>query len=245
MTDSGGDEEIDRIRAASAGRWGRIRLAILMGLWIFSSHVPSAPATESQAPSAQVADPPEDLLATQQQLQSILPAVQRATVVVRSGPRRGSGVFIEKQLVATALHVVGRGASIRIVFAKGNGKTGAAVGKLVYSNKQHDFALIRVTPAGSHVPLKRFSQPVVGVRCFALGYTDGRPTAYLRAGRIRAVTADNVLTSCELGAGDSGGPLFLSDGTLVGIHRQRGRTAGQNRHLSVRRMEKLLRDYRE
>lgn len=143
----------------------------------------------------------------------------------------GSGFFIsEKGYIATNYHVVKDASEIQVVFFQ-NGIKKSYKAKVVKSDKQNDLSIIKIDdPSFKDLPKipYNFSTTIadVGTSVFALGYpmaltimgdeikfTDGKISS--KTGFQGDITVYQI--SVPIQPGNSGGPLFDSDGNLVGV----------------------------
>lgn len=142
----------------------------------------------------------------------------------------GSGFFIhEKGYIATNYHVIEEATEIQITyFQNGDKKTYPA--EIVVTDKQNDLAIIRIIDSAFQSLPKipyYFNSNIkdVGTEVFALGYpmahvmgneikfTDGKISS--KTGIEGDITVYQI--SVPIQPGNSGGPLFDSEGNLVGI----------------------------
>jgi serine protease Do len=199
------------------------------------------PATEASAkPAAALAkaapESVEDLIAIQKAIQEVAKKCMAATVAVEINGVEGSGVIVsEDGYVLTAGHV--SGAAGRDVIVKlPNGKDLRA--KTLGANEAMDSGMIKITDSGSwsHVEMGRSGTLRPGDWCVAIGHPGGfqhdRPPV-VRAGRVILVRNEAIWTDCPLMAGDSGGPLFDSQGRLIGIHSRISDPIIDNYHVPI------------
>lgn len=176
----------------------------------------------------------------QQRVTTICQNLQTATVRVRSGTDKSSGVIVSKSgLVLTVAHGLKPGSNAATVVLS-NGKTCEA--QRVVVDEPADVALLLMNVASqtdaewSIIPVPVVEDSVVGELVVAGGFPAREPDgmgAVLRLGEILAVERTAVKTSCTLTSGDSGGPLVNSLGELIGLHRQIGFGAESNGHVAV------------
>ncbi len=144
----------------------------------------------------------------------------------------GSGFLIAPDLVATVAHVVAGSASI--VLRQGASTT---TGTVVGFDPTAELALVRAAELlTGHVFTMATAQPDVGTDVAAIGYPLAGDEALTRgtiSGLDRPVQTDAALltgllqTDTPLNPGNSGGPLLLADGTVVGVVDAKD-TAGDN-----------------
>jgi serine protease Do len=183
-----------------------------------------------------VPESPDDLIAIEEQVRSVLKNSKAATVCVQ-GNGSGSGVIIsEDGLVLTAGHVSGEpGKKIHVVLQDGTKLKAKALGRSAAA----DSGLIRITEKGKY-PFVDVALPATvfkGDWIFAIGHPGGFDKdrgLVLRVGRVIHRSTDTIQTDCKLIGGDSGGPLFDMLGRVVGIHSRVSKTNEQNFHVTVR-----------
>jgi serine protease Do len=184
-----------------------------------------------------------ELAAVQSQVQAALPHVRPALLALRTATGSASGVIVTPEgLVLTATHVT--------VDGDEDPKPGKRLkawltsGRLVMTtvlgvDTATDAALLKLDGERTDWPfvsMQRAEKPLAGDWCFALGHPGGYDPSrgdVLRVGRILKVMPNGLQTDCVLMGGDSGGPLFSLDGTLIGIHSQIWEGRDQNVHVSM------------
>lgn len=159
---------------------------------------------------------------------SLKPSVVTIMTVGRGGARGsiGSGVVVDGEgRVMTAAHVVHTASDIRVRFADGK----VVPAEVIVSVSSADLALLKL----SHVPpdlvaaqLGDSDSAIVGKRVFVIGAPYGLNHS-LSAGYISGRIDKDRLSSGELlqllqtdaavNQGNSGGPMFDSDGKVIGI----------------------------
>lgn len=142
----------------------------------------------------------------------------------------GSGFFInENGYIATNYHVVENGKNMQVTFIR-NGQAEHWPVEIVLSDKQNDLAILRISDH-SFTPTEKIPYGIstgikdTGSEVFTLGYpmadvmgsevkfTDGKISS--RTGIQGDVTVYQI--SVPIQPGNSGGPLFDSNGSIVGI----------------------------
>ena len=189
------------------------------------------PVFEKRAPES-----PEDLLAIEKQVRSVLQTSKKATVCIQ-GNGSGSGVIIsEEGLVLTAGHVSGEpGKKLTVVLQDGTKLEAKALGR----SSAADSGLIQITKEGKY-PYVELAPPASvfkGDWIYAVGHPGGfdqERGLVLRVGRVIHRSTDTIQTDCKLIGGDSGGPLFDMLGRVVGIHSRVSMKNEQNYHVTVR-----------
>ena len=175
-----------------------------------------------------------DLKAMQDRLTKLADKLSAVTVGVWLPNGMGSGVIIsEDGYVMTAGHVVDRpGKEVTILLP--NGKKLKA--KTLGADYGIDSGLIKITEPGKwpYAKLGDSSQLKPGQWCIATGHPGGFEkdrAPPLRLGRILEVTSKLIVTDCPLVGGDSGGPLFDTDGRVIGINSRIGNELYSNIHV--------------
>jgi hypothetical protein len=148
--------------------------------------------------------------------------VVRFEVAGCDGSSVGSGFQITPTMVVTAAHVVEDAQVIRVI-----GGTTSAAGTLVGTDESADVALVQtVAPLTGHQFRFAEQPPRVGDQVAAVGFPLGLPLAFHTGtvnGLDRKVEIDGVSRYglVELDAaitqGNSGGPVILANGSVVGI----------------------------
>ena len=189
------------------------------------------PVFDKKAPES-----PEDLIAIEKQVRSVLEASKKATVCIQ-GNGSGSGVIIsEDGLVLTAGHVSGEpDKELTVVLEDGTKLKAKALGR----SSAADSGLIQITEKGKYpfVDLAPPASVFKGDWIFAIGHPGGFDKdrgLVLRVGRVIHRSTDTIQTDCKLIGGDSGGPLFDMYGKVVGIHSRVSMKNEQNYHVTVR-----------
>lgn len=188
------------------------------------------------------------LQALQNSLKVAVEKCTPATVALRYGASSGSGVIItEDGLILTAAHVIrdydpsakGRGDPPPLPFTSGKKVTvmladGSEVeGKTLGINQGMDSGMVQITEKpkkdtkffkdGKWVfrPVAKSADVKKGQWVMSLGHPDGpregRPPV-ARLGRVLANSKGFLRTDCTIVGGDSGGPLFDLNGSVIGIH---------------------------
>ncbi len=209
-----------------------LRLCLGAALLVPMAWAAGAPAAwDKKAPENKA-----DLLQIQQQVSKVLTKVRAATVAVRAGGGSGSGVIISDDgLVLTAGHVSGTpGRTFEVILADGRKFEGKALGK----SDATDSGMIRITKP-KDLPTVGYatpSMPETGDWVLAVGNPGGwdeKRGSVFRLGRIISTTRDTLRTDCKLLGGDSGGPLFDLNGTVIGIHSRISSRPDQNFHVAM------------
>lgn len=178
----------------------------------------------------------DDLLAIQEQLRKILPEASKAVVAIESGGGAGSGVIVsEDGIILTAAHVIGRsGKRVKIRLPDGKLLNAITLG----GSEISDAGMAKITDEGSWpiAPMAERGSSKVGDWCFALGHPGGfnkERGIVTRLGRVIAKEEETMRTDSRLLGGDSGGPLFDFNGSVIGIHSRIAKRDDQNYHAAI------------
>lgn len=96
---------------------------------------------------------------------------------------------------------------------------------------QEDIAPVLLGLSGGHKPSDLKDRIAVSVGYPAREKSGLMPV--VRLGSVSAATSKHIRTSCVLTTGDSGGPVFDSNGLLLGIHQKIGLGKETNLHLPL------------
>jgi S1-C subfamily serine protease len=137
----------------------------------------------------------------------------------------GTGFYIDRQVLATAFHVIAGAEVLTLVTPDGD----AARARVIAGDPQDDIALLYAESPGPPLPLGSALDLKVGEYVVALGYPLAmldRPTAtlgivsavgrYLRVGD--RVFEGLIQTDAAINPGNSGGPLVTANGYAVGVN---------------------------
>jgi len=182
-----------------------------------------------------------DLTAIQELLQKSKGKARAATVCILLGQGSGSGVIVsEDGLILTAAHVsAGVNKEVTIIMEDGKKLKARTLGL----HSSTDAAMIQITEKGSYPyvsidPEKdpNYVSTRLGDWVFSLGHSGGFDKdrgSGLRLGRLVRIAENTIQSDCTLIGGDSGGPLFDMNGTLVGIHSRVGKVTEMNMHVPI------------
>ncbi|MGJ8673237.1 S1C family serine protease [Rubritalea sp.] len=183
----------------------------------------------------------QDLVAIQDALVDHLGKARSATVCIKLNQGSGSGVIVSPDgLVLTAAHVVaGVNKKLTVIMEDGTEYEAKSLGL----NADNDAAMLQILdqtdlPFVDIEPKNDSKKPEIqlGDWVFSLGHAggfDAERGSVVRLGRMVRVAKSTVQSDCKLIGGDSGGPLFDMNGTLVGIHSRVGRVLEQNMHVPI------------
>jgi len=154
----------------------------------------------------------------QQVFARVLPSVVTVRVVDEQGEESGvgSGVVIDKALVATNCHVVREATRLRVI-----SQDGEFAGQWVRQDPHRDICILAVAGlAAPQVSLRHSETLVVGEPVFAVGNPLGFGLA-VSSGLVSAMDDREkpplVIASAAMSPGSSGGGLFDREGRLIGI----------------------------
>ena len=179
---------------------------------------------------------PEISLSGLEQLSTASQAVLAATADAVVSLEGGSGVIVSDDgWIFTASHVCQRpGRRIQVRLANGVQWPAKTYGV----DLQKDTGMVKLL--GDHVWPFVPSDPEVKVKpgdwCVVMGYpweVESLKTPAVRLGRVTAVTDDRIVTDVPIIGGDSGGPVFNTNGDLVAINSRIRLDVHQNIHVPV------------
>lgn len=168
--------------------------------------------------------------------QEIIESVKESTVLIAvdrtDGYGTGSGVILDDNgYIITNYHVVEKATKITVKLYNGKKYTATYIG----GNERDDIAVIKISASGLHPATFAGSEDCVvyGETVYALGAPGGREFGWtITRGivsypkRTITITDDNNTTSKKMtliqtdtavNPGNSGGPLFNTDGVIIGI----------------------------
>jgi len=197
----------------------------------------SVTTTRSDAAAAESPSPGKGL-SVEQVVKRESPAVVLISNETAQGGSLGSGFLIDDQgHVITNAHVVDGATKTTVTFEDGTEAKGTILGV----DKSTDVAVVKVSkvPAGVHpVPLGNSGELTVGQNVVAIGNPygySGTATTGIVSALKRAIqspsgfTIQNAIqTDAAINQGNSGGPLFDSDGRVIGINSQIASENGGN-----------------
>lgn len=176
------------------------------------------------------------LLSVQNSIRNVVDRSLPAVVSISDGAGYGSGVIVSPEgVILTAGHVVNTGASQFEIFFPG-GQTATA--RLLGYNLNVDAAMLKLEGTGPwpFVELGQQASLNKGDWVVCLGHSGGYELGRkppVRTGRVLDFRDEMIVTDAVLIGGDSGGPLFDTEGKLIGIHSSIGEVIAENRHVSI------------
>ncbi|MHB1787192.1 MAG: S1C family serine protease [Acidimicrobiales bacterium] len=134
----------------------------------------------------------------------------------------GTGFLVSSTMVATVAHVVG--SAVTIGLSTGDTTT---LGHVVGSDSSIDLALIETTaPLAGHIFTLASTEPPVGTTVGVIGFPLGGPMSFSNgtvSGLNRSIPIEGtehtglLQTDAPMNPGNSGGPVLLTDGTVIGL----------------------------
>ncbi|MCJ8209573.1 trypsin-like peptidase domain-containing protein [Mucilaginibacter sp. RS28] len=137
-----------------------------------------------------------------------------------------SGVVVTKGgHILTAAHVDVPGKTYKVLFPDGKECVAEGLGKIELKQDKTipDAAMMKILTKGSwpHASISR-RQLTKGELCFGVSYPEslGQTFPTVRLGSISNVKTERgfIQSTCIMEPGDSGGPLFDTDGFVIGLH---------------------------
>jgi serine protease Do len=227
------------VRASRAGLMPVAMVCLgFTGLLVFGAAPPPSPevAARLEALRKPVPENVQDLRIIQQTVKEVLKRVIPATVGLRIGASAGSGVIIsEDGYVLTAGHVSGKpGQVCDVILADGK----IVKGKTLGQNTAIDSGMVKITTPGKYpyVDMGQSKGLQKGQWTVAVGHPRGyipERSPVVRVGRVIFSSNDVIRTDNALVGGDSGGPLFDTEGNVIGIHSRINLTMESNFHVPV------------
>ncbi|VVC42212.1 Peptidase S1, PA clan [Cinara cedri] len=146
----------------------------------------------------------------------------RSVVKVECGHNMGTAVCVSTgttgDLFLTCAHVVQY--KIQLVILRYDGYV--IRGKVIYVTHKDDPNDIAIIISGHNVaniiPCKISNNiPSAGQKVFAVGYACEENVPAIVFGNVQKSTLNTITTSCNVRTGFSGGPVFTSDGQMLGL----------------------------
>ncbi len=178
----------------------------------------------------------DDLRDLQKSFQENLAKTRAATVCLEIGDGSGSGVIISPDgLILTAAHV-STDVDVEISVLMEDGKKLKA--KSLGLNSKTDSAMIQLLEEGPfpYVEYDVSDSFELGDWVFSLGHSGGFDETrgvVARLGRLVKLSETTIQSGCVLIGGDSGGPLFDINGTLIAINSRVGDLKRDSRHVPM------------
>lgn len=174
--------------------------------------------TNLNADTAQVAPEAGGIRGVASEMQ-VFGRVKDGVVKVLSGLGHGTGFLVDSAgLILTNAHVVeGAGDAVISVMLDSVTRVRAQV---LARAQEADLAVIRIAPAlaaGRPVATLATAKAQVGERVFAVGYPLTQELT-LTSGIISSVRDGAIISDVNINQGNSGGPLFAMDGTVIAVN---------------------------
>ncbi|MEM8875145.1 MAG: S1C family serine protease [Planctomycetota bacterium] len=222
--------------------WRRSAMLGLGGLaLVFLSAAPGQVPVDPKPSTAETSV--DELRDLQQTVTATTAKVLPAVVGIRAGFGQGSGVIVSPDgFVLTASHVVAgadRDRRLTVILRDGTELPARLIDRQPI--RGNDSALVKITarqPVGGfpYAPVGRSNEVDTGDWCIAAGHPGGyradRPPV-IRLGRVLFNGDFVVISDNTLVGGDSGGPLFDLEGSVIGIHSRIGEAASDNKHVPI------------
>ena len=169
-------------------------------------------------------------------LEDIVARTLPAVVSIEAGRSRGTGFFVQPQVVLTNAHVVEGQASVQL--QSGQARYTARVMGLARGS---DLAVLHVTGAPADQPTLRLGavrdvrvgQEVIAIGS-ALGVLSNTVTRGIVSALRQAGSVTLIQTDAAINPGNSGGPLVDRTGLVIGINSMRvAQTAGEGLAFAV------------
>lgn len=187
----------------------------------------------------------DDLKEMQTHLTEIIPKLMECTVNLQiSVPQgrgevvvaQGSGVIVSpKGHILTAAHVSGRpGRKLKITTSDGKSYRGRSLGR----NVVLDASLVLIESDRKDWPYCKMAEEMAEPGDWSIvvahpgGFQKERGLV-VRLGRVILSNRWMIQTDNELVGGDSGGPLFGPDGTVIGVNTRIGESTDLNFHVPI------------
>lgn len=156
-------------------------------------------------------------------LEDVIARTLPAVVSIQAGQGRGTGFFIQREVVLTNAHVVGERSSVQLV---AGGKTYSA--RVTTVSTSSDLAVLQVYGVDPRQPTLRLGS-VKGVRAgqevIAIGSALGVLSNTVTRGIVSAVrdagSVTLIQTDAAINPGNSGGPLVDRTGVVIGVNSMR------------------------
>jgi PKD repeat protein len=144
-----------------------------------------------------------------------------AVVMIENNQLTGSGIIIDPNgLILTTNTVVKNAKSVKVSLASGMTYTGSIYAR----DLMHDLAVIKINATGlPYVNTDTVPMITTGQSNVALGYSAGISNLTITSGHIASINFDSchnitwIQTDFSLSSGITGGPIFDTQGNLIGI----------------------------
>ena len=193
---------------------------------------PPAPA-ETATPPKPPAPVPDDLTPTAAgtqpaSLEDMVAASSPAVVLIEADARRGTGFFVQRDLLISNAHVVKGASTVKMKFS--DGRNGVATVVAIAENV--DLALLRPAEGSegtTTLELSSIARVRPGQEVVAIGSALGVLQNTVTRGIVSALRNDGgvmlLQTDAAINPGNSGGPLLDRAGHVVGVNTMKVGTA--------------------
>jgi S1-C subfamily serine protease len=179
------------------------------------------PAPEAPVTRASSRDVPEP---SAPPLEDVIERAMRGVVMIETQKSRGSGFFVQADLIVTNTHVISGSTFVSVTT-----QTGAKLpGRVAQVSDEADVALVQVGPPGlldAQLPLGTSATLRLGQGIVALGWAQSLEQRTVARGIItglrRVLDRPFLQTDAAPNPGDSGGPVMNRHGEVVGITTMR------------------------
>ncbi len=147
----------------------------------------------------------------------------RSVVVIENGNWQGSGVIVDRNVVATNCHVVDNFGHILVYKStKRNAKSDFGfLATIRFADSRNDFCLLNVRGLqGRPVTTRPYKTLKVGEKIYVLGAPKGLNLSISEGliSQLRRTNGNSLIqTDAAISPGSSGGGLFDGDGNLIGL----------------------------
>ncbi|NCB44756.1 MAG: serine protease [Clostridia bacterium] len=148
---------------------------------------------------------------------SLFNQVRPSLLIIKTGTGTGSGFVAEidgKKRLITNEHVLRGG---RPFEAKSLDGQRLRLGSTIYLGNESDLCMIEII--GTDIPglILATNQPALEDDVYVFGNSDGGGVATTTEGKILGVGPDRIEVSAPFVQGNSGSPIMLGDGTVIGV----------------------------
>ena len=128
----------------------------------------------------------------------------------------GSGFFVDKDKIATNIHVVARPGPVYVKLI--NNETIWEVEEVTAFDVDNDIVVLKISGKGTPLPLGDSSTIQIGESVVTVGYPSNKYE--VTKGKVHNIRNKDkwIVTTANIGKGGSGGPLLNSKGEVIGIN---------------------------
>lgn len=163
---------------------------------------------------------PLSLQAQEESLPDLYRAAEVSVVRVQSGLSEGTGFLVDPGTVVTNEHVVSGFGQLSVITPPGGAEVRRVPARVAVSDQQLDLAVVRFGAdacEGCRALELATGSPEPGARVAAFGYPLSQPLT-VTSGVVASVRDGALITDVALNPGNSGGPLVLMSGEVVGVN---------------------------